>query len=251
MGSDLQRCVRLQPDQGGPCGGELTHAMSEESSVTVDSSTSVTCGGADTSVVQYIGWTDEKHNLYLHSLERSFVEQLNNSKRIQGAILREGLEGPFPSLQLDLENCTSSDEFKVLQDGCWQNIDFQSQRMGNSSTYNLTKRSRIQNFPLGNGYPLHSLAYLQEGTSGVHALENGAFSCGTASTSIQHHIHYLNPVGATAEGTDQNFPDEDGKHHSAYSPKAKRVRISAVDRQTNDQVVPSGEHHKEDGSVCQ
>ncbi|KAK4802170.1 hypothetical protein SAY86_000373 [Trapa natans] len=235
MGLDLRRGVLPQPDQGESCGGQLTHALSEESGVTADSSTSDICGADDPSLVQSIVWTDEKHNLYLDSLERSFIDQLNHSKRIQGIILHEG---PFPSLQLDLGNCISSDEFKVLQDGCLQKIDFQSPKTRNPSAYNVTKRSWMHHFPDGNDYHLHSLAYLREGTSGIHASQNATFSCGIASTSMQHsshHILYLNPVGTTAEGTDQNFADEDGKLRSDCFPKAKRVRISSADRQSNDQ----------------
>lgn len=61
---------------------------------------------------QSIGWTDEKHNLYLDLLERSFVDQLNHSKRMRGALLEEDLEGWHPSLQQPMENCASSDEVR-------------------------------------------------------------------------------------------------------------------------------------------
>ncbi|PKI55538.1 hypothetical protein CRG98_024038 [Punica granatum] len=111
MEADLRRGILPAPDLEEACGGGPAHALSEESGVTADSSRSALLGDADSSsLVQSIEWTDEKHNLYLNLLERSFVDQLNHSKRMRGAILREVVGVPYPPSELPMENCASFDE---------------------------------------------------------------------------------------------------------------------------------------------
>ncbi|XP_039027080.1 cold-regulated protein 27-like [Hibiscus syriacus] len=55
-------------------------------------------------------WTDEKHNLYLKSMEASFVDQLYDSMDFLG--------------YKSQKNNTSSGQFKVLRGGCWKKINF-------------------------------------------------------------------------------------------------------------------------------
>lgn len=56
-----------------------------------------------------MNWTDDKHNLYLDSLERSFVDQLNHSSRMH-VLIWEDTEAPYLSPKLSMENCASFDE---------------------------------------------------------------------------------------------------------------------------------------------
>ncbi|KAJ6973906.1 cold-regulated protein 27-like isoform X2 [Populus alba x Populus x berolinensis] len=69
-------------------------------------------------------WTDEKHNLYLKSMEASFVNQLHNSMDLLG--WRSRKEGSVPNLsrEVNCRTCTPSGEFKVLRRGNWQKINF-------------------------------------------------------------------------------------------------------------------------------
>lgn len=91
-----------------------------------------------------------------------------------------------------------------MQDGCWQKINFQTQRMRNTSDYHGTKSSWMRHsIPGGNAYRLQSHASLQQRTEKVHSAGKQTFSCGLASTSMQqcaNHIRHPNSVG-TAAGT--------------------------------------------------
>ncbi|XP_031394029.1 cold-regulated protein 27-like isoform X2 [Punica granatum] len=246
MEADLRRGILPAPDLEEACGGGPAHALSEESGVTADSSRSALLGDADSSSLS-IEWTDEKHNLYLNLLERSFVDQLNHSKRMRGAILREVVGVPYPPSELPMENCASFDE--VLQDGLWQKINFR--RMKNSSDSHVVKSPRTRHVvTTGNVYPLepHTQQYNEE----VHMTGNRNFSSGLPSSSTQHYAHHVrhhNPVGGTAEVSDQNFVNEDGKRNSAYSPVPKRARRSSADGSSNDQVVPRGGFRSANASV--
>ncbi|KAK4744972.1 hypothetical protein SAY87_011284 [Trapa incisa] len=168
-------------DLGEACGWELNHvAMSEESGVTAYSSSSTSHSS--------MAWTDKKHNLYLDSLERSFVDQLNHSRRTH-ALTREITKAPSLSAETPVENCAS----------------FHEENMG------------------------------------VHATACQTFSFGLMATSMQqsaHYICYQNPVGSTAEVTDQNFVEEDGKR-STNSPTAKRDSRSSAEGSSKDQVTKS------------
>ncbi|CAL9118566.1 unnamed protein product [Musa textilis] len=71
------------------------------------------------------GWTDEKHALFLNSIEASFVNDLYNgeyhSKAFLGQLSRikthKGSFGPY-------ENDLKSGQFKVLQTGCRASLRF-------------------------------------------------------------------------------------------------------------------------------
>ncbi|XVF36279.1 hypothetical protein REPUB_Repub19eG0044500 [Reevesia pubescens] len=67
-------------------------------------------------------WTNEKHSLYLKSMEASFVNQLYESMNSLGwKSQKEKLPGSKSSRQT---HCTSSGQFKVLRGGCWKKINF-------------------------------------------------------------------------------------------------------------------------------
>ncbi|KAE8704156.1 Cold regulated protein 27, putative isoform 4 [Hibiscus syriacus] len=66
-------------------------------------------------------WTDEKHNLYLKSIEASFVDQLYVSK---GFLRYKSQTDKFPGSRLT--HCTTSGQFKVLRGGCWKKINFET-----------------------------------------------------------------------------------------------------------------------------
>ncbi|CAL9046541.1 unnamed protein product, partial [Musa banksii] len=94
------------------------------------------------------GWTDEKHTLFLNSIEASFVNELYNehyhSKAFQGWLSRtkehKGSTGPS-------ENDMKYGQFKVLRKGCWKNLRFE---MDNN-------HAAIEN----GSFPLHTNPWVQ------------------------------------------------------------------------------------------
>uniref|UniRef100_A0A2C9U0I8 Cold regulated protein 27 n=1 Tax=Manihot esculenta TaxID=3983 RepID=A0A2C9U0I8_MANES len=69
-------------------------------------------------------WTDEKHSLYLKSMEASFVDQLYNSMNLLGVQVQDKMSNPKLSQQVHCNAHVPSGQFKVLQDGCWKKINF-------------------------------------------------------------------------------------------------------------------------------
>ncbi|KAL3371927.1 hypothetical protein AABB24_008460 [Solanum stoloniferum] len=69
-----------------------------------------------------VEWTDEKHSLYLKSMEASFVNHLYGSLDVVGRHSQnDGLSRHKFSRQ---KHANPSGQYKVFQDGCWTKIDF-------------------------------------------------------------------------------------------------------------------------------
>ncbi|RVW61208.1 hypothetical protein CK203_020526 [Vitis vinifera] len=69
-------------------------------------------------------WTDEKHSLYLDSLESSFVNQLHSSMGLFGRLSKVKMMELNSFQELAVNAYNSSDEYTVLQDGCWRKRNF-------------------------------------------------------------------------------------------------------------------------------
>ncbi|KAL9271878.1 Cold-regulated protein 27-like protein [Drosera capensis] len=70
-----------------------------------------------------IQWTNEKHSLYLKSMEASFVEQLYNSIELLGGRWQEGQDSTAArSSKNDAYRMT--DQFKVHRNGSWKRFNF-------------------------------------------------------------------------------------------------------------------------------
>ncbi|MFQ6639575.1 hypothetical protein Gotur_016261 [Gossypium turneri] len=145
---------------------QLTSVIFIWSSVVAESSTSTE-------------WTDEKHSLYLNSMEASFINQLYDSVNLVGwNSQKEKLERPKSSRQI---HCTSSGQFKVLRGGCWKKINFE--RPGFQPNKTNGSRSFV-------------------GSPWIQQFRSGSKSCVLASSSIQGNA-------STREVSDQNFVDEE------------------------------------------
>lgn len=104
------------------CESESTRTESIDSGITVGSSGDFLSHNADAS--ESTGWTDEKHSLYLNHLETSFVKQLHRSAGLCGWHSRTKIWGPFSSYGTRPRTHNSADQYTVLQDGCWQKVNF-------------------------------------------------------------------------------------------------------------------------------
>ncbi|KAE8713424.1 Cold regulated protein 27, putative isoform 3 [Hibiscus syriacus] len=107
-------------------------------------------------------WTNEKHNLYLKSMEASFVDQLYDSTSSLGWNSKEKFSGSKSSRK---PHCISSGQFKVLRGGCWKKINLE--RPG----FLLNKRDGSHSFV---------------GSPWIQHFRSGSKSCGVlASCSLQ------------------------------------------------------------------
>ncbi|ONH91621.1 hypothetical protein PRUPE_8G126300 [Prunus persica] len=88
-------------------------------------------------------WTNEKHNLYLDSLETSFVNELYHSMRLRDWHQQKNARGTRSLQEVSFKTQNSSDQFMVVQDGCLQKINLRRNESLMESTANshVTMRS--------------------------------------------------------------------------------------------------------------
>ncbi|XP_076904585.1 cold-regulated protein 27-like [Bidens hawaiensis] len=164
-------------------------------------------------------WTNEKHSLYLKSIEASFVNQLYNSLDMQTSQTQNPFSSDAVSTLRNLPNtCISSGQFKVLQRGRWSNKCFKKEK----SHVKDADRPRVSS-----GNP-----WIQHFTNGLLK------KLSSTSTSLNYpvtdsRLHDQDTGCSNTEVTDQNFVED-------TTCSRKRTRTSKIThaRSSNDQVVP-------------
>ncbi|KAK1407608.1 hypothetical protein QVD17_39228 [Tagetes erecta] len=80
-------------------------------------------------------WTDEKHSLYIKSMEACFVDQLYNSLDMRNTqIENERSSDSLSSRKIHPSSHCPSGQFKVLQHGFWSRIDFRRENAVRNET---------------------------------------------------------------------------------------------------------------------
>nr|GEW23608.1 hypothetical protein [Tanacetum cinerariifolium] len=158
-------------------------------------------------------WTDEKHNLYLKSMEASFVDQLYNSLDMRSWQTQNEYSSDAMSDMRHHASTRPSGQFKVLQH--WSRINFKREnyaRNENNRPHISSSNPWIQHFRNGNGHRDAESPSSQEKPS---------------STSFSN-----------TEVTDQNFVQEvpDIQTVNASGSK-KRKSTSKVSEYGNDQAA--------------
>ncbi|XP_040950874.1 cold-regulated protein 27 [Gossypium hirsutum] len=153
-------------------------------------------------------WTDEKHSLYLKSMEASFVNQLYDSMSFLDCNSKEKSPGSKSSRKT---RCISSGQFKVLRGGSWKKINFER------PVVQLNKR-----------YCSHSFV----ASPWIQHFRSGSKSRVLASCSLQDNA-------SSKEVSDQNFVDEEqGEKARKGCSSPKKLKTPVTDASCNDQVVP-------------
>ncbi|KAK6938679.1 hypothetical protein RJ641_032187 [Dillenia turbinata] len=201
-----------------------------------------------------IEWTDEKHSLYLKSMETSFVNQLYDSLDLLGCgSQNEKLSDLSSSWKDNGKSRPSSGQFKVLRGGCWQRINFQRAELQANKADNsqvLLANPWIQHFRPPCRHQVEASLVVPDNpafkTQAVHSRGKKAISCGGdthAKKTLVTHSHVCNQDSTenedNTEMSDQNFVDEhiEGEKVSG----TKRMRTLVVDPSSTDQVVPFGQ----------
>ncbi|KAK4277481.1 hypothetical protein QN277_015476 [Acacia crassicarpa] len=185
-------------------------------------------------------WTNEKHSLYLKSMEASFVNQLYDSRAILGRISHEGTSHP------------SSGQFKVLRGGSWHNINFKRENphiKRVNECHDLNENPWIQHFRSSSKQgSVTSPAIEETATSIMDATGSGQRRRGIVSglPTSSGHIHICKSLSSEqdalcddTEMSDQNFVDEEveGEEGSERSSNVKRLKYLESDAKYNDQVT--------------
>lgn len=161
-------------------------------------------------------WTDEKHSLYLKSMEASFVDQLYNSLDMRSwQTQNECLSDSVSSRKIQASTRYPSGEFKVLQHGFWSRIDFKRENLVHNEAnrpHFSSSNPWIQHFRNRNKH---------EATESLSPNEKSLFiSC------------------SNTEVIDQNFVEEDSAVQKVITPcRKKRKSTSAPSGSNNDQVA--------------
>ncbi|XP_022638265.1 uncharacterized protein LOC106763765 isoform X2 [Vigna radiata var. radiata] len=182
-------------------------------------------------------WTDEKHSMYIKSIEASFVNQLYDSKQMRTS---------FPCKGTSCDPATTSGQFKVLRGGCWQKINFERvnpQTSRINHCHDLTENPWIQHYRSSSKQRSTVAPSLQESVSTSSKVADLGQRKGIPSGSGHLHlcesrVCHKDMLSSDTEMSGQNFVDDEvkGKKQNKKS-KVKRQR-SLTDAKDNDQLRP-------------
>ncbi|KAK6130885.1 hypothetical protein DH2020_035360 [Rehmannia glutinosa] len=178
-------------------------------------------------------WTDEKHSLYLKSMEATFVNQLNKSLNLFGRHVQKNCQSESKSSKHKQNNiCAPSSQ--VLRDGCWSKTDFRRDE---------AEVSQEESGPLSeNPWIQHYKCSSERQT--IRKVISSRAKDPLANTANQYSAYNFrlwrqDSVASNAEVTDQNFNEEDVEgEKSSRIHEMKRTRTSTDKALNNDQVVP-------------
>ncbi|XP_048226974.1 cold-regulated protein 27 isoform X2 [Ricinus communis] len=190
-------------------------------------------------------WTDEKHRLYLKSMEASFVKQLYNSMDDLDLQLKKEMSDPNLSKQVHSNKSTPSGQFKILRGGCWEKINFQRP----ASQVNIANEPSgvlispwIRHFrsarkPQDIVQERIALQNQAINSSGKKVVSGCTATCFKRSYPRRFYSCRNGPVDSNTEVSDQNFVDENirsGKKTSACS--SERMKKPKTGAAINDQI---------------
>ncbi|PON82062.1 cold regulated protein [Trema orientale] len=235
------------PDPTRCFGCELTLTDSDSSAITLNSSKDAWLHCHNAIQGKVTEWTDEKHRMYLDSLEASFVDEFYNSMHLGGWGMKKN---PWKSY--------SSDQFVVLGDGCWKKIDYEKKEPLLDST--AESRSVMESSWICHFTSSKCRSVASPDPQGHVADRRNRIHSGGKLTCLHGSVRGLEPnslcqkrrqdlVDGTAEVSDQNFMEDYSGVKSRCKSMVKRLRTSESDSSNSDQIVPLKKFHATDVSV--
>ncbi|XP_054785704.1 cold-regulated protein 27-like isoform X2 [Prosopis cineraria] len=156
-------------------------------------------------------WTDRQHNLYLNSLEASFVNEM--STHLHGCQSLQNNLNEVDKSRTSQKSCTMSGQFMDLQDGfCKKVIHERNEPMlGSTGDSHVLAGIPTRFTSVERGCAMKDFAVHHDGLLCDEGYRRGkSIFSGRSSTSSakQHDPCYPESVATAAEFTDQNFKDE-------------------------------------------
>ncbi|CAK9317153.1 unnamed protein product [Citrullus colocynthis] len=189
-------------------------------------------------------WTDEKHHLFLESMEASFVSQMFDTAHSVGSCPSK--ENSSRTKLLGQSQSASHvhshfGQFKVLRRGSWKNINFEP----TDSRSNLLNDDQA----LSHNPWIHHFRAARKNknlacksqTIGSRGRNLSPFTAANNSGPMHACESNLSQqyISSNKEASDQNFVDEDREAEKGSSDcNGKRVKIPETNSLINDQVVP-------------
>ncbi|XP_022884811.1 uncharacterized protein LOC111401344 [Olea europaea var. sylvestris] len=183
-----------------------------------------------------IEWTNEKHSLYLKSMETSFVNQLYKSLDLSGFAMENRQSKSKPLKHKEKSSDDRSGQYKVYRDGYWSKIDF----MSDEPRVNDVEDSSSL---LGNPWIRHYRYADRQAARNSSVSRVKAASPTAVNQFPANHFQFQHQdfSGSNTEVMGQNFTDEDlEEEKSDRIHDTKRTKTSTDDISSNDQVVPFG-----------
>ncbi|KFK31771.1 hypothetical protein AALP_AA6G156600 [Arabis alpina] len=189
-------------------------------------------------------WTDEKHSMYLKSMEASFVDQLYNSLGALGANLsKDSVPDIGPSTRFSNVRKTSEEQFKVLRDGFWQKMDvkqpeyrFNGRNGGGSHEFLRSPWIKHYKPSPKTHNPVSESQVVSSNGKKVISSSSSASSFKQIIREGCSHSRDRNQISIGEEVSDQNFVNEVTKDENGSSKKMKTVMNNGSG--STDQVVP-------------
>ncbi|KAL0366187.1 UNVERIFIED_CONTAM: Cold-regulated protein 27 [Sesamum radiatum] len=179
-------------------------------------------------------WTDEKHSLYLKSMEATFVNQLYKSLDLFGRQSeKNSTSGSKSSKPKQTSIRAPSGQFKVLRDGCWSKIDFKR----DEAEVNQEEESGVL---LANPWIQHyRRSEKQDNRTYPASCSKAPLATTVNQCSVQNfQLWRQDSVGSNTEVTDQNFNDDDLEEENCTRiHEIKRRKTSTDTVPSNDQAI--------------
>lgn len=192
-------------------------------------------------------WTNERHSLFLDSMEASFVRRLHNHE--YDSVDKLGHHSRMDNLQ-------DPNQFKMLQSGCWKKTNFEFSQPKTKAVDGrraLLDNQWIRHFRHGGKHQEFTLPIQNENgaSSGDSIYPRGqklegfeAASCGATMRSKKLDVGYFHErdqdyVIENSEVSDQNFVNEDKEETHC---KGKKMKKATTYVQIRDQVVPLSQY---------
>ncbi|KAL8060598.1 hypothetical protein ABFX02_02G035000 [Erythranthe guttata] len=210
------------------CDHELTRSNSDASSLTAENCQDIFRRSENETAppVDRTAWTDEKHNLYLHHLEASFVKQLHQTKRLLAKCSEQNLIDINVSRKRSINVNNASEKFNILRNCCSQKTD-----CVRGDTYTSLKSKGLNNCK----------EFLKLSGTVKHGKKINSHGLATRSKELSSNTErHMVLFDLNKEGTGQNFLYDYNRSTSNIESRAKRLKTALADSSSQDQIVPSG-----------
>ncbi|KAJ9567057.1 hypothetical protein OSB04_003023 [Centaurea solstitialis] len=223
--TEAPRCLVVPPEMAAAGDGGFNDFVEQEESSIMESPK-----GASSE------WTDEKHSLYLKSMEASFVDQLYNSFNTRNLQTQNQCSSEsLSSRSIHASTRYPSGQFKVQQHGLWSRIDFERENvvLRETETPHISSGNQwIQHFTNGSRH---------EGAQTFPPQEKPSTAKPQQFLVSDSQLCCQQTSGGDTEVTDQNFV-EDSAVEKVNTPCSKKRKSTTVSKSGNDQVMCKIDH---------
>ncbi|KAI3673032.1 hypothetical protein L6452_39141 [Arctium lappa] len=179
-------------------------------------------------------WTNEKHSLYLKSMEASFVDQLYNSFNMRSSQTQNQCSSDsLSSRRIHANNRYPSGQFKVQQHGLWSRIDFKRENV-------VLKEAETPHVSLGNQWIQHfTNGSRHEAAQTLPPQEKPSSTAKSQKFAVSDSkLCFQQTSGSDTEVTDQNFVEDSAVEKvNTPTPCSKKRKSTRVSESGNDQAA--------------